>query len=85
MRDTCSFEAVYDITEHIICEPLDYTSGKDFPRIMWNLTTFEVTYNLDDLTNMFMVDKVSYWLNNCNNTNYLRSEAEDPWAHETWG
>ena len=64
---------------------MDYTSGKDFPRIMWNLTTFEVTYNLDDLTNMFMVDKVSYWLNNCNNTNYLRQKTEDLWAHETWG
>ena len=68
--NTCAFEAVYDITEPILCEPLDYTSGKDFPRIMWNLTTFEVTYNLDDLANMFMIDKVGYWLNNCNQLRY---------------
>ena len=59
-NDTLCFEAVYDITEPILCEPLDYTAGKNFPRIMWNLTTFEVTMNIDDLANMFMIDKAMY-------------------------
>ena len=78
-KDTLCFEAVYDITEPILCEPLDYTAGKNFPRIMWNLTTFEVTMNIDDLANMFMVDKAVYqYYNNEEGYDYYWAKDNKP-------
>ena len=43
--------------EPVLIEPLTFTNGSEFNPPMWNLDNFELTYNLDKLTNMIMINK----------------------------
>ena len=52
-----SYELVARIREPVIAEPLDYTSSAEFGRTMWNISTFELKYNLSqNLRHMLMID-----------------------------
>ena len=41
----------------MLIEPLAFTCGSEFNPPMWNLDNFELTYNIDDYTNMLEINK----------------------------
>lgn len=45
--------------EPVLIEPLTFTNGSEFNPPMWNLDNFELTYNVDDLRNMIILDKAA--------------------------
>lgn len=48
-------ESIFD--EPVLIEPLTFTCGSEFNPPMWNLDNYELTYNLDDLNNMIILNK----------------------------
>ena len=43
--------------EPVLIEPLTFTNGAEFNPPMYNIDNFELTYNIDNLDNMLMLDK----------------------------
>ena len=43
--------------EPVLIEPLTFTCGSEFNPPMWKLDNFELTYNIDDYTNMLEINK----------------------------
>ena len=43
--------------EPVLIEPLTFTNGAEFNPPMYNIDNFELTYNIDNLDNMIMIDK----------------------------
>ena len=41
----------------MLIEPLTFTCGSEFNPPMWKLDNFELTYNIDDYTNMLEINK----------------------------
>lgn len=45
--------------EHVLIEPLTFINGSEFNPFMWKLDNFELTYNLDTLDNLIILNKVA--------------------------
>ena len=51
------YYAKAEFYEPVLIEPLTFTCGSEFNPPMWKLDNFELTYNIDDYTNMLEINK----------------------------
>ena len=51
------YYAKAEFYEPVLIEPLTFTCGSEFNPPMWNLDNFELTYNINDYSNMLKINK----------------------------